>query len=345
MRPVVLNSDKKSSYIFLSFAVIVVVGTYMYFLNRYRIEFEKFLSKKNSKFDITYDSIKTSGLLVVNNQIENLRIRVIKDNNEYSIVIDKINIKNFIFTRNFTAYLGEKINVVDIKLQKNYVIGIDSSADIMFDLNGKGLLTKLDVFIPEIFVLDSGEKLVVKNFSVDSFKILNYDDIINDVIRVNIDSMLFYVKGKKGIKLTEVNLEILLSVLSELGVGEKVVNKNITVEKFIFNDITNNFAFSIDGEVKRNITLSTISSLMNLNIINYNSLIRTINDADEYIFINKMNLSTIVELLISFPASPQNTVNKKYYLFEYNTAMGILNVNNKDVKGLFENLFFREYKQ
>ncbi|MDR2760675.1 MAG: hypothetical protein LBB09_02400 [Rickettsiales bacterium] len=336
MRPIKsnLNSEnyRAGAYyaVIISIALIAAIIAYGYFLSAHITKVKKALLKKNPKFELTFSSMKTSGFVFLDTNINNAQIRMLDNKkNEVFLKIKNVRARNLIFTKSFDILIDKEIEIILGEKNERYVINLPGGNRIALELDLINRLKKLEIFFSEIILNVEKENLIAKNLSANIVKIITYDDVINIVASANIDSLAVNFDDQTGEKklFYETNFELLTSILSEINSSNKIINQNFIVEKLTFNDITNNFALNVVGNVKNNVLMKTSGLSFELKITNYNSLIRTINDANRYFLIDKIKLSAFVELLKMAPQDKRNTVAEKYYVMKTGAA-GALLINN-----------------
>jgi hypothetical protein len=340
-KPILTSDSAKQNYYFLISVLIIFIIAYMYILDKYKKHVVDFLSKKNSNYELTYSSVSSGGLFFITNRINNLQIRTLKDNKEYVLKLNNIYVKNLIFTKVFTILLDDKIEMKDFD-GEIYILNISKDNNTIIELDSSNKLKNLNAYIQEIYLKYQEDKMSIKNFMVNLIKITTYDDIVNNTAKVSSDSVIFDFKDEDGTtKNYEINFDLLVSSIGEIGSNGKLIGRNTIIEKGILNDISNNFAFNVDGEVKNNILLNSVSIAANLKIINYNSLIRTINSG-KYFLINKDYLSSFIEILGLIPQNVKNTASNKFYEIKYNTASKQFTINNIEGVNIIKSLFIKK---
>jgi hypothetical protein len=328
MKPVITNESNKRNYFALGSILIIFLFLYGYFLGKYKEYLVEFLNKKSSNYDVSYSSIRSSGLLIIDSKIKDLRVRIIDKDKEYFLNVENVNVKSLAFSKTFKISLGGRFEMTDhTKTPFNLSISKDNEAIIELDASKK--IKNLEIFFPEISFAEEEENIAIKNLSASVIKITTYDDIVNSVIKAGSDSIIFEFKDEKNAnKNYETNFELLISVINELNANGKSVNQDLSIEKFVFNDISNNFAFNVDGNIKSNFILNNANATVNLKLINYNSMVRMINNSDKYFILDKKFLSTLIEILNMIPANSQNTPSNKFYTLKYSTATRSFTINN-----------------
>jgi hypothetical protein len=343
-KPAIVERSGKGWCFVLVAMTVVAAFLYGYYLDKYKGYLAYFLSKKNPRYEVTFSSISSGGLLFISNEINDLQIRILDRDKEYILQTKKVKIKNLIFTKIFDILLDEKVELRDYT-NELHTLNLSKSSNVSVELDSSYKIKSVEVFLPEISFADEEEKIVVKNLALGFLKITTYDDMRNSVLKVSSDSVVFSFKDDKGKdKNYETNFELVASSLGELGSGDKLVNQDVEVEKFVFNDISNNFAFNVDGGLKSNFLMSTANLTLNLKLINYNSMVRAINDGKKYFLLDKEYLSMFIEVLTMIPANPQNTVSNKFYTLKYNTATKSFTVNNVNGESLVKSLLLRKTK-
>jgi hypothetical protein len=328
MKPLITNEPNRGSYFALGSILIIFLFLYGYFLGKYKKYLEDFLNGESFAYEVKYSSIRSSGLLIVNNKIKDLRIRIIDKGKEYFLSVENVNVKSLAFSKTFKVSLGGKFEVSDYT-KKPFILNVSKDNDAVVELDAFNKVKNFEIFFPEISFADGGERVTVKNLSANALRITTYDDIANSVIKVGSDSIIFDFKDEKEMDVNyETNFELLISVINELNANGKSTNQDLSIEKFVFNDISNNFAFNIDGNVKSNFILKNANATVNLKLINYNSMVRMINNSNKYFLLDKKLLSTLIEILNMIPANPQNTISNKFYTLKYSTATKSFTINN-----------------
>jgi hypothetical protein len=345
MKPIISeSSNKKNSFAILAVFFVITLVAYLYFLNGYRKQFLDILTKKNNNFTLSYSSISSKGLFIVSHTVNNLSVRTIRDGKEYVMKIKKVIVKNLVFTKVFKVELAENIEFIDTE-NVSRIMEVFNNNDISFELNWSGGLKKIDVFLGKVLFKEKAGELTFRNLSFGLLKLHTFGDVINMTLNFNSDSADFKFMDNGEEKHYEINFEMVASLLGETGTNNAIVNRRLTVEKIILNDITNNFAFNCVGEVKNNTIIRSVDTSLEFSIFNYNSLIRTINNKNGYFLVDKDILSTIVEMLSSVPANPQNTVNTKFYKLKFNNASGVVTINGIDSQSLMKKLLMPTVKQ
>jgi hypothetical protein len=344
-KPIITNGSIKQSYYLLVGVLIILIISYGYVLSKYRKHVVNFLTKKNSNYGITYSSVSSNGLFFINNKIKDLQLRTLKNNKEYILKLNTINIKNLIFTKVFTVSLDDKIEITDYD-GETYILNVSKNNDIIFELSSSNKIKNFDAFIQELYFAYKGDSISIKNFMVNLLRISTYDDIINNTVKVSSDSIIFDFKENNGVSKTyETNFELLISSIGEIGNNGKITNQDIAIEKIVLNDITNNFAFNIEGDVKNNYSLNSANATIELKLINYNSILRTINSSSRYFLLSKEYLSMLIELLNTIPSNTKNTVSNKFYTIKYNTATKRFTLNDINGENIVKAMVFQNNKK
>ena len=172
--------------------------------------------------------------------------------------------------------------------------------------------------------------------------VLSDDNILNVAYKVNCDKILLATRDKNK-NVLENNFEASLSVLTELDEeNKKPVGLEITLEKFTFNDITNNFGIDVNGVALVNLLTKKFNSDARAKLINNISLTKSINNPkSEYIFFTREQMSSYVELLSFVPANNKDTAFTKYYDVRFNSD-GLNTINNKYIKTLVQEVFYNK---
>lgn len=321
--------------IFIIIAIISLATLYIQLWNKSKKTIINFLSIDKPYISISYDKIQTSGFFFIKNKISNLKIVTVIDKKKEKIILNakSLEIKNLIFTKNASLSFLDKINFKNDEGDLDINILISETNTINFTF-GDHIIDKLEFDTEKFSILIN--KIFNNMYYNFLFKVTNIktdDNFLNTLIYLNSDKILnTSYEDTKEISSTENNINGTVSVISEFKDKNSFLKKNIKqefkFENISFNNITNNFGIKINGYFVNNKLLNQIVCNIDFEIINYNSLIKYINNEQLTDLINKDTLSKCVEVLNLLPPNSRNTLYNKYYKLEFNNSNGKFSINN-----------------
>ena len=301
--------------------------------------------EENNKYELSFGTVSTKGFLMTNTKIKNIELlgrfengRVVK------IALKQLNIKSIPFSKHYAIVINDDIklitntttggeSIINIKPPKNFTI--------QFNLTKNNQVKNIFTTADKITLSDQDEKDIVDLFSV-SFEryMLVLENSIESILRLNIDNIIETEKTEKDINRYENNLETVITVSTKFSEeNNSTISNDIKINKFVLNDISNNFGFEIDGNYNSNfITKNTIMDFL-LKVVNYNSMLRAINNKNHFVMIDTKLLSQIMEILSLSPHNYRNTKFDKYYSIKYNRSQKSITVNNEAIENLIKKNF------
>lgn len=316
----------------LVFLVITVLTIYITIWFKVKSFIENKLNAYSAHYSIKYDSLRVSGFpFIINASIKNLEVKSLSKNySNLSFTFENLIVKNLIFTKNINIstkgkiYYGNKEN--DIYLTSN-----NESIDLTLGKNNE--ISFIDSFIQKI-TFHSIEKDT--EFNNVTLKLIASNDYnySNKTFRINVDQII-------SDDTLEANFEVIFSNIKEMSDDNQVVRayKN-TIDTFVFNDITNNYSITLDGETSANIYNNSFFFNVEMAINNYNSLIKSLNDKSSRFIIDKHQVSSFVQFLLVIPKNAKDTVNKKYYSINGDLVKKTFTINNMNSMDLLQKILF-----
>ena len=108
---------KNHVYALIIAFLVVLCSVYVFCWKKQTQEIAKVLDKYSTSdkgYEITYDSISTSGFAILNTKINNVRIRAIANKLEMVSTIKQVNIRRLMFTKN--ANIKFKDDIIDVNI-------------------------------------------------------------------------------------------------------------------------------------------------------------------------------------------------------------------------------------
>lgn len=325
--------------ILICFFIVLVFIFYAIVWMEIKNRIIKILNINNAKYELKYDNIKVSGFpVVLNGKIDNLEVKILKNNSSVKILFDRILIRNFIFTKNVNINFLGNIKIINTEGKINNTLTLGKHI-IEFSLDKNNKIDSFDSFVEKIAnenYLD-GKLTTTSELNNVTLKFVTVNDFEykDKTMRINIDSII----SKNDNNTIESNFELIFSNVSEYK-GEDIVSVRNKIDTFVFNDITNNYSISIDGGYS--VSSYTRSSKIDLSgkITNYNYLISAVNKEKVLLF-DKDLVSNFVQVLELIPRSEKDTRTDRYFTINTDTKAKSFYINNIDINKLITKLMFK----
>ncbi len=330
--------------IFLIFVSILLLLLITYFT--ITIKIKKKIVKGIENINNNYVEISYKKLNIIPTPIfvkikfSNFNIKLETEDGKMNFEFNDLIVKKSMFTKDVNIILPEKATLNNFQKQK---------LDILFGKNYINLSLNKNLGIDNIdsaadqITLESksnNNKIVSKfmNMTFRTIKVAS-DEYVNMTSRFNIDKITTKLNDEEFE--SESNIEIVVSNIKELDSTKEIISVTNLIDTFIYNDISNNYAIELKGNfnadrLTKNLTIDT-----ELEIKNYNSLIRAINNKDIYHFVNKNKISSFIQILELAPESDKNTENNKYYKVIGNSLNKLLLINNVNINEIMKNMFYK----
>ena len=301
----------------------------------------------NKKYQLDLGSVGTSGFLLTNTKIKNIVFTIKFENDkEIKFLIQELDIKTIPFSKNYAIVINnEMVLITNRGSNKNneekFIIKAPKDFTIQFNLTKDNKVKNIFASADKITLSDQDEIDVIDLLSVsfERYKLV-FDDSIESVIKFNADNIIETEKTKKGVNKYENNLETIITISTKFSEeNNSVISNTIDINKFVLNDITNNFGFEIDGSYDSNFVTKNATMDFLLKAVNYNSMLKAINNKNHFMLIDTKTLSQIVEIFSLAPQNYRNTKFDKYYSIKYNRSQRSVTINNEPIEMLFKKNF------
>lgn len=294
----------------------------------------------NNYIELNYDDVKVSvNPAIIKIKIVKPKILVDVNGKKMEFNMEEILVKNTTFTKNFNVFLPNKIELIAIGGDKNEII-LEGNA-MEFKLNKDYSLNNFDSFAQKLAIENVENSDVVVSLENLAIRIINItsEDYKNKTFRINIDKII-----KKNLRKNieaESNFELVVSNMKEVDAEKDIVAITNLIDTFTFNDITNNYAFRINGNYNADKSTKNLGVDIELEVANYNSLISALNNKEDDYFLNKSQINEFIQILELIPDNKKNTESNKYYKIVGDLINKSLFLNDEDVNVLIRKLLYR----
>ena len=303
---------------------------------------------ESKKYQLNFGSVSTSGFLLTNTKIKNIVFTIKFENDkEIKFFIQQLDIKTIPFSRNYAIVINDEMVLITNNGNKKnneeqqFRIQAPKNFTIQFNLTKDNKVKNIFATANKITLSDQDKIDVIDLLSVsfERYKLV-FDDSIESVIKFNVDNIIETEKSKNSIKKYENNFETIITFSTKFSEeNNSVISNTIDINKFVLNDITNNFGFEIDGSYDSNfVTKNTMMNFL-LKVVNYNSMLKAINNKNHFMLIDTKVLSQIVEIFTLAPQNYRNTKFDKYYSIKYDRSQKSVTINNEPIEMLFKKNF------
>jgi hypothetical protein len=275
---------------------------------------------------ILFSAPSLQGGAPVGNQLQN-----------FSISSENMILANPLLSRKLDIYMPEGM-VFDNGSNSNFLKPVDYSFGIIFGSNS--IIRKIQMSARKIQSrksTDSDSELFdsIKNFSLLISNEDRTEDHVNTAIKLNIDAL----NNKVGDKILESNFELIASNMRDFDSNGSVNTIEIAIEKSSYNDITNNFGLDVNGSYRISAYTRSAKADFELKIINFKSLITSLNKTDsEFPIFSKKSLNDTVQLLELMPTNPKDTKYDRYYRITSDIASKKATINGVDLNSFIQKL-------
>lgn len=336
--------ETNSNLVLLVIAIILLSISALYFFAVSKIK-KKVVNAienvNNNYIEISYKKLKISPFpIFIKIRFYDLDVKVESKGNKINITLPEITFKNLMFTRDVNVILPENGKLIDPK-DKKMDVAFDQHY-INFSLDKELKISGIDAFVKKITLKYTENAKTISDLMNITFKTIKLasDEYINTTTRFDID--------KIGVKLgdseveSESNFEIVISNLKELDSSKKVISMTNLIDTFTYNDITNNYALGLKGNFNADNLTKNLTADVELEISNYNSLVRTINNKNSYLLFDKAKISNFIQMLELAPENDKNTNSNKYYKVVVDMKTKLLLINNANINDLIKNMFYKK---
>ena len=316
----------------LVFFIVMILAVYITVWFKVKSLIEDKLNAYSAHYSIKYDSLRISGFpFIINATIKNLEVKFLsKSYTNFSFVFEKLIIKNLIFTKNINISVEEKVYYGD-KENNIYLTFDNESFDLVLGKNNE--ISFIDSFIQKITFHGMEADTDLNNVTLKLITSNDYN-YSNQTFRFNIDQIIYDDS-------LESNFEIIFSNVKEMSENNQIVKayKN-TIDSFVFNDITNNYSVTLDGETSASIYNNSFLFNLEMVINNYNSLIKSLNDESSNFIFGKEQVLPFVQFLLLIPKNTKDTINQKHYSINGDLVKKTFTINNMDSMDLLQKILF-----
>lgn len=336
--------ETNSNLVLLVIAIILLLISALYFFAVGKIK-KKVVNAienvNNNYIEISYKKLKISPFpIFIKIRFYDLDVKIESKENKINLTLPEITFKNLMFTRDVNVILPKNGKLIDPR-DKKMDVAFDQHY-INFSLDKELKISGIDAFVKKITLKYTENAKTISDLMNITFKTIKLasDEYINTTTRFDID--------KIGVKLgdseieNESNFEIVISNLKELDSTKKVISMTNLIDTFTYNDITNNYALGLKGNFNADNLTKNLTADVELEISNYNSLVRTINNKNSYLLFDKAKISNFIQMLELAPENDKNTNSNKYYKVVVNMKTKLLLINNANINDLIKNMFYKK---
>lgn len=283
----------------------------------------------------SYDGIKIKlSPYGADSVVQNLSIIFRSNEMDYNLSVEKLSIRKLFFGKKITLWFdGIRIS------SKNYDALLelkDYNINVVLDRNSKPKTMNFEAKKIDIREeLDDNSEMVRTLIGGVLFKTVNINtkNYINTTIKVNIDSIISLYREQR----LESNFEFVYSFMKDLDSTGKVNSVEMELDNMTYNDITNNFGITLNGDYKYSST-GAAHAIFDGRILNYNSLVSAINRKNSRFMIKKESLSNLVQALKLVPSNGADTIHDKHYTFVMDMANKKTTINGVDFNDFLRSL-------
>ncbi len=325
------------------FIIIFLISLYFITINKVKKKIIKAIENINNNYiEISYGKISIApNPIFIKIKFSDLNIKLEVEDNKVNFELDSLVLKKLTMTKDINVILP-KAAVIN-NTQKQKVDVLFGNNYINLSLNKNLGINNIDVIADQISLKSQNKdnNLTSKfiNLTFRTIKVAS-DEYINMTSRFNVDKINTKLNNEE--EESESNIEIVVSNIKEIDSTKEVISITNIVDTFIYNDISNNYAIELSGNFKADRLTKNLTVDTEMEIKNYNSLIRAINNKDIYHFINKDKISNLIQLLQLVPDSDKNTDNNKYFKVIGNSLNKLLLINNVSINDIIQNIFYKK---
>lgn len=192
-------------------------------------------------------------------------------------------------------------------------------------------ISSINATIPTMVISNSdeeNEEIIIKNIVYRTEEIKN-ESYINKPNFLDIEKILVYEKNNEEKELkNESNISLDLSLI-DIVEGEDILSNGLDLNKATYNDITNNYSMSLNGEYKSN-SKTTFSLLFNIDINNYDNFISSLKEP--------IKIETAKNLFSAIPNINNNNDKDKHIVIKKAVDSDVITVNEKSLNDIMNDI-------
>ncbi len=325
------------------FIIIFLISLYFITINKVKKKIIKTIENINNNYiEISYGKISiVPNPIFIKIKISDLNIKLEVEDNKVNFELDSLVLKKLAMTKDVNVILPKTAVINNTQKQKVDVLFGNNYINLSLSKNLG--INNIDVIADQISLKSQNkDNNLTSKFINLTFRVIKVasDEYINMTSRFNVDKINTKLNDEE--EESESNIEIVVSNIKEIDSTKEVISITNIVDTFVYNDISNNYAIELSGNFKADRLTKNLTVDAEMEIKNYNSLIRAINNKDIYHFINKDKISNLVQLLQLVPDSDKNTDNNKYFKVIGNSLNKLLLINNVGINDIIQNIFYKK---